>query len=84
VVGALASSMIDRALPTELIAIGEVGLTGEVRSVSQVRARLQEAARLGFTRAVVPKGAAGQAAAAGIGEVSGVETLEEAWAAMLG
>jgi DNA repair protein RadA/Sms len=84
VVGALASSMVDRALPTEMIAIGEVGLTGEVRSVSQVRARLQEAARLGFTRAVVPKSAAGQATAAGIEQVSGVETLEEAWAAMLG
>jgi DNA repair protein RadA/Sms len=76
--------MIDRALPTELIAIGEVGLTGEVRSVSQVRARLQEAARLGFTRAVVPINAVAQAGAAGIKQVTGVEAVEEAWAAMLG
>lgn len=83
VVGALASSMIDRALSTELIAIGEVGLTGEIRSVSQARTRLQEAARLGFSRAVVPKSVAKQAKAAGIAEVTGVETLDEAWAAML-
>jgi DNA repair protein RadA/Sms len=44
----------DAALPSGLVAIGEVGLAGEIRPVAAVRARLAEAARLGFTTALVP------------------------------
>lgn len=51
---ALASSRMDRPLPGGLVAIGEVGLAGEVRPVSGVGRRLAEAARLGFERALVP------------------------------
>ncbi|NUT39740.1 MAG: DNA repair protein RadA [Thermoactinospora sp.] len=53
---AVASAAGDRALPAGLIALGEVGLAGELRPVRDVRRRLTEAARLGFTRALVPKG----------------------------
>jgi DNA repair protein RadA/Sms len=53
---ATAGAAVDRALPTDLVAIGEVGLAGEVRPVGAVGARLQEAARLGFRHALVPSG----------------------------
>ena len=51
---ALISSLTDRAVPDDLIAIGELGLSGECRAVSGLDHRVKEAARLGFTRAVVP------------------------------
>jgi DNA repair protein RadA/Sms len=51
---ALVSTDRDKAVPDDLIACGEVGLAGEVRQVPQMARRLQEAARLGFKRAVVP------------------------------
>jgi DNA repair protein RadA/Sms len=44
------------AVPAAVVAIGEVGLAGELRPVSAARARLTEAARLGFTTALVPPG----------------------------
>ncbi len=53
---ALASSVLDRPLPVDAIAIGEVGLAGEVRRASGLGRRLTEAARLGFRHAVVPAG----------------------------
>ncbi len=51
---ALISSLTDRAVPDDLIAIGELGLSGECRAVSELEQRVKEAARLGFKRAVVP------------------------------
>ena len=51
---ALASAMQEVALSSHLVALGEVGLAGELRQVHHTPARLAEAARLGFTRAVVP------------------------------
>ncbi len=54
---ALASAAADRPLPPDMIACGEVGLAGEVRQVAQTSRRLNEAARLGFRRAMVPVGA---------------------------
>lgn len=51
---AAASSVTDRALPAGLVAIGELGLAGELRPVPGVARRLAEAARLGITRAVIP------------------------------
>jgi DNA repair protein RadA/Sms len=50
----VASSAADTPLPANLVAIGEVGLAGEVRRVTGVERRLAEAARLGFTHALVP------------------------------
>ncbi len=54
VAAAIASSMKDTALRADTVLIGEVGLSGELRMVGQMPARLREAARLGFRRAVVP------------------------------
>jgi DNA repair protein RadA/Sms len=51
---AVASAARDIPLPPDMVALGEVGLAGEVRRVAGVKARLAEAARLGFTRALVP------------------------------
>jgi DNA repair protein RadA/Sms len=51
---ALASAASDTPLPKNLVAVGEVGLAGEVRRVTGVQRRLAEAARLGFTHALVP------------------------------
>jgi DNA repair protein RadA/Sms len=53
---AVASAHIDRPLRAGLVVIGEVGLAGEVRKVAGVGRRLAEAARLGFTHAIVPSG----------------------------
>jgi len=53
---AVASAAKGLALPADLVAIGEVGLAGEIRKVSGVSRRLQEAHRLGFKRALVPAG----------------------------
>jgi DNA repair protein RadA/Sms len=52
---ALASSLRDRPVAPGIVAIGEVGLLGELRSVSGLDRRLREAARLGFARAIVPR-----------------------------
>ena len=51
---ALASSYLDKPVPGDLAAIGEVGLTGELRAVSQLSQRISEVRRLGFKRCVVP------------------------------
>lgn len=51
---AIASSFLDRPLGSDLAAIGEVGLSGEIRSVSAINQRISEIARLGFKRCVVP------------------------------
>lgn len=51
---AIISSKINRPVPDDIISFGEIGLTGQVRSVSQSERRLNEAYRLGFRRAIVP------------------------------
>jgi DNA repair protein RadA/Sms len=56
---ALASATADLTVPGDMIAIGEVGLAGEVRRVPGTARRLAEAGRMGFRRAVVPAGSAG-------------------------
>lgn len=52
VAAAIASSAFDTALPSDLVVFGEVSLSGDVRPVSRADARLKEAAKLGFTRAI--------------------------------
>ena len=61
---AVASSYRNQPIASDLVLVGEVGLSGELRSVSQLDRRLAEAAKLGFTRAIVP--ATAQAAGAGL------------------
>ena len=52
---AIASSYSDRALPADIAIVGEVGLSGELRRVGQLAARLNEARKIGFKRALVPR-----------------------------
>ena len=52
---ALASSFRDKPVPADLVAVGEVGLTGELRSVSALNQRLSEIRRLGFTKCLIPQ-----------------------------
>jgi DNA repair protein RadA/Sms len=66
---ALASSALDTALPQDCVVFGEVSLSGDVRPVSRMEARLKEAAKLGFSRALGP---------AGIEGVMGVSRLADA------
>ena len=56
VVLAIASSYLDTPIADDLVAIGEVGLTGEIRSVSHMNQRLGEVSRLGFTKCIIPRG----------------------------
>jgi DNA repair protein RadA/Sms len=80
---ALASSLRDRPLPRELVAFGELGLTGEVRPVPWGDERLREAQAQGFRVAIVPRENAPRRAISGL-EVIGVSRLDAALAAALG
>jgi len=76
---ALASSLRDRPIRPGTVAIGEVGLLGELRLVPGIERRLREAARLGFTRAIVPRASRGAAPPDAPGlEVVTVGTLRDA------
>jgi len=55
IISTVASSSREKPIDPGIVLIGEVGLAGEVRSVSQVEKRIQEAKTLGFTIAIVPK-----------------------------
>ncbi|MBN2687204.1 MAG: DNA repair protein RadA, partial [Deltaproteobacteria bacterium] len=55
IVSAVASSFLGRPIDEGTVVCGEVGLTGEVRGINRMDARIREAARMGFTRCVVPK-----------------------------
>lgn len=84
VVAAVASSMRERAVDPRTVVFGEVGLAGEVRAVAQVEARLAEAAKLGFTRCVVPRGNREKIAEVVDVEIVGVSDVREAVDAVLG
>lgn len=77
VILAIVSSLKNKPLDNKLIVFGEVGLAGEVRPVQRGQERLKEAAKLGFTKAIVPKANAPKQKIAGI-EVIAVERLEQA------
>jgi DNA repair protein RadA/Sms len=82
VVIAAASSYLDRPVRGDTVVLGEVGLTGEVRAVTGLDARLREAAALGFKRAVVPASNVADAPAVGL-EADGVRTVHEALEALV-
>jgi DNA repair protein RadA/Sms len=82
---AIVSSLRDRPLAHELVAFGEVGLTGEVRAVPRAAARLTEARKLGFTHAILPQSSLERLEPSerqGL-ELVGVRTLHDALAAAL-
>jgi len=82
IVVAAASSYMERPLPADVVVLGEVGLTGEVRAVAGLESRLRAAAQLGFRSAVVPKSSAADVRAAPL-SVRGVGTVTEAVEALL-
>ena len=55
IVGAVASSFLDRPIRQGTIVLGEIGLTGEVRAISQIETRIAEAKKMGFNRCVLPQ-----------------------------
>lgn len=76
---AIVSSLKNRPLPAKLIAFGEVGLAGEIRPAPRGQERLREAAKLGFTHALIPRANAPKQVIEGLTVVP-VERLEEAFA----
>lgn len=74
---AIISSLRNRALPHDLLVFGEIGLSGEIRPVPSGQERLREAAKHGFTRAIVPKANAPKQPPAGM-QVVAVERMEQA------
>lgn len=75
---AIASSFRNKPIPDGMVAVGEIGLSGEVRAVSMLKTRVQEAQKLGFTACVVPKaGAESLKQTEGI-RVIGVENVADA------
>jgi DNA repair protein RadA/Sms len=85
VAAAVVASYRDLLLPPGTTLIGELGLGGQLRPVGQLELRLQESARLGFRRAVVPKGSGLAGAAASLNlQLLEAATVAEALAAALG
>ncbi len=68
IVAAMASSFLDRSIRPGTVIFGEVGLTGEVRGIAQMILRIREAARMGFTRCILPRALSQE-----ITEASGIE-----------
>ncbi len=75
---ALVSGITDKPVPDDIVAIGEIGLSGEVRSVSRISSRISEAARLGFSKCIVPRSCLKQLKTKADIEVIGVRNLHEA------
>ncbi|WP_163648122.1 DNA repair protein RadA [Modicisalibacter sp. 'Wilcox'] len=78
---AVVSSLQNRPLPRELVVFGEVGLSGEIRPVPSGQERIVEAAKHGFTRAIVPRGNAPRQSPEGM-EVIAVDKLADALEAL--
>jgi DNA repair protein RadA/Sms len=78
---AIYSSLRNRPLPEKLVVFGEVGLAGEVRPVQRGQERLKEAAKLGFTRAIVPRANLPKTPIPGLA-VAGIDRLDQAIAAL--
>jgi DNA repair protein RadA/Sms len=77
VILSIVSSLKNKPLPPKLIVFGEVGLAGEVRPAPRGQERLKEAAKLGFTRALIPDANRPKHAIPGL-EVIAVRRVEEA------
>jgi DNA repair protein RadA/Sms len=77
VISALASSMLERPIPSVTVLCGEVGLAGEVRAASQVEMRVREAERLGFQRFIMPKGNYDRLGLKVDMELIGITTIQE-------
>ena len=79
VVAAVASSFLDKPIDARCMLIGEVGLAGEVRAVSQADLRVREAMKLGFSRCLLPESSRRQLPASADVQLHGVSSLGEVW-----
>jgi DNA repair protein RadA/Sms len=79
VAAAVGSSYLEKPIDARTVIFGEVGLAGEVRGIAQAEARLKEAGKLGFERAILPKSNSAQLAHMKSPELLGVGSLSECW-----
>lgn len=78
IVAAVASSFLDRPVHADTVILGEVGLTGEIRGVSQIDTRVAESKKMGFTRCILPQSSLERSRADSKMTLLGVSTVEEA------
>ena len=78
IVGAIASSFLDKAVPDRTVVMGEVGLTGEVRAIGQAEQRILEARKMGFNRCILPHGNLKRLPAMEGIDIAGVRSVSEA------
>ncbi|MBW1980017.1 MAG: DNA repair protein RadA [Deltaproteobacteria bacterium] len=78
IAAAVASSFLEKPIDPGTVVLGEIGLTGEVRGVSRVAIRVKEAARLGFSRCLVPRGSAEGLQDVADMEIRGTASLQDA------
>jgi len=83
IAASIISSLRDQPSDSQAVVVGEVGLNGEVRTVSQIEKRVQEAAKLGFQRIILPKNNIKGLTRSGGIQIVGVERIEEAIEALL-
>jgi DNA repair protein RadA/Sms len=79
IAAAVGSSYQEKPIDARTVIFGEIGLAGEVRGIAQAEARLKEAGKLGFTRAILPKSNAAQLGNVKSPELLGVASLSECW-----
>lgn len=84
IIAAVASSFRNAAVDSDTVVIGEVGLTGEVRPVSNIQQRISEAVKLGFGKAIIPMDNKENLVVPDTFKVSGVNSIEEAFAVLFG
>lgn len=75
---ALISNLLDKPIPDDVVAFGEIGLAGEVRSVSHIQQRVAECTRLGFAKLILPKSSAKALSCAEDAEILPVGSISEA------
>lgn len=78
IIASIISSFRDQPVDSQTVAVGEIGLSGEIRTVSQIEKRVQETARLGFQRVLVPKNNLKGLQRPGDIDLIGVERIEDA------
>jgi len=77
IIAAVASSYLEKALDAKTVIFGEVGLAGEIRGIAQAEARVKEAGKLGFERAILPRSNSSQLSQIKTPELIGVSSLAE-------
>jgi DNA repair protein RadA/Sms len=80
---AIASSLLGKPVDSDLLAVGEVGLSGEVRPITMIDRRVNEASKLGFTKVILPQANVEQVPDCGV-TLTGVSDLQSALDAILG